>query len=346
MPLTNYQNIFASIDNHLIAFAAEKSRAVVVMLEPLVATGGGLFWMIRGFRHITGTVEEPFMEFFQNFLKFGFILSTAFVAGNYNDLIISTFQNSPVALAAALSDVPLNGGNATLSGSMGLVLDGITEKIQAIAASFWQAAGPLDLHMDIMGLVVWTLGMLLTAIVGGLIVLSKVATALMLALGPLYISFLLFDSTKNWFVSWIGALTQYGLIAALAVGANALILTMFSDAANDIAARGGAAEIADLIALVSTGGIGFIVLRQVPNLASTLAGGLALSSLGAGSAAAKRASSAGGNAWNKATNKEGRDNQRAAERQVDVARRVDVLKERKMPRPERANNQISRDKAA
>lgn len=290
MPFTNYQNFFTHIDNHLIAYVAEKSRAVVVMLEPLVATGGGLFFLIQGYRHMTGTVEEPFMEFFQNFLKFGFILTSVFVAGNYNDLIISTFQNSPVALASALSDVPLSGsGSATLSGSMGLVLDGVTEQIQTITASFWDAGSALEPQMYIIAIGVWLFGMSLTVIVGGLIVLSKIATAVMLALGPLYISFLLFDSTKNWFVSWIGALTQFGLVAALAVGVNALILSMFSDAATDIAARGGSAEIADLVALASTGGIGIMVLKQVTGLASTLAGGLTLSTFGAGTAAARMA---------------------------------------------------------
>lgn len=288
MSFTNYQNIFSHIDNHLISYVTEKSRAVVVMLEPLVATGGGLYFLIQGWRHLAGQVDEPFMAFTQNALKFGLVLSTAFAAGTYNDVIVSTFQDSPIALASAPSDVPLNGSN-TLSGSMGLVLDGITGQIQAIAKSFWDAGGATELGMYIIAIGVWLFGMFLTGIVGGLIVLSKIATAVLLALGPLYISFLLFDSTKNWFVSWISALAQYGLVAALAVGVNALVLSMFSDAATDIAARGGSAEIADLVALASTGGIGIIVLKQVTGLASTLAGGLTLSTFGAGTAAAKLA---------------------------------------------------------
>lgn len=344
MPFTNYQNIFASIDNHLIAYVTEKSRAVVVMLEPLVATGGGFFFLIQGYRHMTGAVEEPFMAFVHNVLKFGFILSTAFVAGNYNNLIVSTFQNSPIALASALSDVPLNGGgSATLSGSMGLVLDGITGQIQTIAHSFWEAGSALELQMYLIAIGVWLFGMVLTVLVGGLIVLSKITTAVMLALGPLYISFLLFDSTKNWFVSWIGALTQFGLVAALAVGVNALILSMFSDAATDIAARGGSAEIADLVALASTGGIGFMVLRQVTGLASTLAGGLTLSTFGAGTAARMAGKGAAGGA--KLAGKGAKAGVQAAYKKIrgksNSVEQTGEPAERRAPRPPR----IRREKA-
>lgn len=288
MSFTSYQNIFANIDNHLIAFVVEKSRAVAVMLEPLATTGGGLYFMIQGYRHLSGTVEEPFMQLVHNALKFGLILSAAFATGIYNDVIVSTFQDSPVALASALSDVPLNGSN-TLSGSMGLVLDGIAGNIHEIAKSFWDMGGTTEIGMYIIALGVWIFGFALTGYVGFLIVLSKVVTAVMLAIGPLYISFLLFDSTKNWFVSWVGALTQYGLVAGLAVGVNALILSMFADASTDIAALGGSAQIADLVALASTGVIGILVLKQVTGLASTLAGGLTLSTFGAGTAVAKSA---------------------------------------------------------
>lgn len=331
-----FQDLFSRIDRLLANFAVEKSQAIAVMLDPTVTLALGIAAILYGVAHMLGKIDEPITAMLERFLRVTLILAAAFGAGSYNDIVIQTFQDSPLALAAALSGTT---NTATTLSGMGVVLDEMVGHVVNIASTFFHMAGITDLYPLVLAVLVIVVGIPLTIGAGALIAFSKVASALILGLGPLFILALLFETTKNYFSSYVNMLIQYGLVGALAVGANSLVLSMFQQVAASIDAMTGMATLNEIAALLVTGGIGILTLWQVPNMASGLAGGLALSTFGVGRKIA-------GGAFNKVTNKEGRDNQRAARRQIDVEKRVDALKERKTPRPERANNQVSRSRAA
>ena len=73
-----------------------------------------------------------------------------------------------------------------------------------------------DIWLSIQGLVFYLLGgipFILTA-VGTLFVL-KVATTVLLAVGPIFIAFLLFDQTRQWFWGWVSAIGGFMLTQVL-----------------------------------------------------------------------------------------------------------------------------------
>lgn len=310
-----FQDAYRHIDVLLANFAAVKSTAITLVIMPGITTCLSIGWIMYGVAHWQGKVEEPFMAFVEKTVKMGAILFFATNAAEYNDIVIQTFQDSPVALASALSGTPA--ADATLSG-MGVVLDESIDHVNNIASAFFHKASFTDLYPIVLGALVVAVGFPVTIAAGFLIALSKVASALILSLGPLFICALLFEWSKNYFTSYINLLIQYGLVGVLAVGANALILDMFSQVAGTIDALHGMATLNEISALIITGGLGILTLWQVPSMAAALAGGVSLSTFGVGRKIA------GGTA-NKLTNKQGRDNQKAAENSIDVAQRKERL---------------------
>src|SRR6202034_498524 len=64
-----------------------------------------------------------------------------------------------------------------------------------------------------------------------LLALSRIALSVLLALGPLFIALLLFETTKRFFETWIAQLANYVFITILTVLIAALMLTLISTAA-------------------------------------------------------------------------------------------------------------------
>ena len=118
-----------------------------------------------------------------------------------------------------------------------------------------------------------------------LLTLSRIALSVLLALGPLFIALLLFDSTKRFFEAWIAQLANYAFITILTVLVAALMMTLISSAAQQAASAGGGIQIAQAVRVCMAAGLTFLVMRQVMPMAAGLASGLALSSFGLVSAA-------------------------------------------------------------
>jgi type IV secretion system protein VirB6 len=113
-----------------------------------------------------------------------------------------------------------------------------------------------------------------------LIALSNIALAVLLALGPLFIAMLFFDSTRRLFSAWIAQLANYALITILTVMVAALLLQVVQSYAAQTAARGSGIFTVDALHMMLIAGLVLLILRQVMPIASSVAGGAALSSFG------------------------------------------------------------------
>jgi type IV secretion system protein VirB6 len=111
--------------------------------------------------------------------------------------------------------------------------------------------------------------------------LSKVALTAILALGPLFIISLLFETTAGYFNSWIRQLSNYFLVPVLVMAVNLLVLKLFSRAAS-AAAIANAGEVDQIFPFLVMGLVSLLALASVLAIAAGLAGGVALSAFGMG----------------------------------------------------------------
>jgi type IV secretion system protein VirB6 len=121
-----------------------------------------------------------------------------------------------------------------------------------------------------------------------LMALARVALALLLAIGPLFIVLLLFESTQRFFEAWIAQLVNYALVGVLAVLTASLMLTVVEAYATQTAALGAAILTVDALDMLLVAGLVLLLLRQVMPIAARLAGGVTLASFGTLSAVLAR----------------------------------------------------------
>jgi len=311
-PILNY------IDTKIIHYAAEKSQLVAQLIEPAVVTGLGIYFLFQGYRHMLGTIDQPFTAFLDSAVKISAICTLALGVGEYNSIVIDTFQNSPVVLANALTGNDI--GITSLSASMGDTLDMMGSNVYDTGVSFWRDAGPTEPGFYLLALICWVVGFAVLIYTTFLMLLGKIGIAVVLSLGPLFISSLLWENTKGYFGNFVNLLINFGLVIVLAFASTGLITSMFAQTAEQMAAAGAEAKVIAIVALAVTGVLSIMVLKQVREIASSLAGGVSLSTFGIGTAAAKVG-------LDKFTNKRGRDNQRRAKDNIEVAAREQKIRE-------------------
>ncbi|HEX4050664.1 MAG TPA: type IV secretion system protein [Steroidobacteraceae bacterium] len=268
----------AWLNGILATYIGNNTAIIASALQPAIVTLATVYVMIWGYLQLTGRIEEPVMTGVKRIVMLAVILGGSLELWLYNSVIVDTFFNAPGELAARVV-----GGYDSVN-----IVDQILFSGDDVANLLLQKGGIFhgNVSYDIAGFAV-------ELIVGGtavytifLLTLSRIALSVLLALGPLFIALLCFETTKRFFEAWIAQLANYAFITILTVLLAALMLTLISTAAQQAASAGGGIQIAQAVRVCLAAGLTVLVMRQVMPMAAGLASGLALSSFGVMSALA------------------------------------------------------------
>ena len=267
-----FQQFWVWLTSQLTDYIAEKSAAVAVAIEPAVVTLATVYVMIWGYLSLTGRIQEPLWEAVKRILFIAVVLGLGLRLWLFNALIVDAFFTAPTQLASVMA-----GSSDPIS-----VIDTIWDKGGTVASNLWNKGGVLngDFGFYLAGAIVYL-------VMGGaavyalfLLTLSKLALALILALGPIFLCLLLFETTRRFFEAWIAQLANYGLISVLSTLVATLLLNVVSSYATQTAARGTAIVTVDALNMILCAALVLLIMRQVMPIASGLASGISLSSFG------------------------------------------------------------------
>jgi type IV secretion system protein VirB6 len=272
-----FASVSAWLNGVLLNYIADNTAKIAALLQPAILALATVYVMVWGYLQLTGKIEEPFMNGVKRIILLTVVLGGALDLWLYNGLIVDTVFNAPGALAAGVI-----GAYDSVD-----IVDQILFSGSDTASLLIQKGGVFngDFSYYIAGFAVYTIVGLTALYAMFLLALSKVALSILLALGPLFIAMLFFETTKRFFESWIAQLANYAFITVLTVMVAALMMGLVSAAATQAAALGGGVSIADAVRVCLAAGLTFLVMRQVMPMAAGLASGLALSSFGLVSAA-------------------------------------------------------------
>lgn len=274
-----FETFWTWLNEQLTQYVGNNTARVSAALEPAIVTLATLYVMIWGYLQLTGRIEEPFLTGLKRILTAGVVLGVSLKLWLYNAVIVDTFYNAPAQLAAAIigADDPVK------------TVDSIWEQGGAVAGFLFNL-GP---HFWVDGLgyllsaiLVWVLMGLLCVYTLFLIALSHIAVAVLLALGPFFIPMLFFENTKRLFEAWLAQLANYALITLLTILVAALLLQVVNSYAIQTASLRPDLKIVDAINMLLVSVLVFLFMRQVMPLASGLASGVALNTMGTVSRAA------------------------------------------------------------
>jgi type IV secretion system protein VirB6 len=268
-----FATFWAWLNGQLATYIGNNTVRLAAALEPAVVTLAILYVMAWGYLHLTGQIQEPFVAGLKRIITLAVIFGVGLNLWLYNTLIVDTFYNAPAQLAAAV----IGAGDPVGT------IDSIWDSGGTVAGNLWvkgHSGFGFSLGFMLAGAVVWCLIGLLCIYAMFLMALSDIALAVLLALGPLFVALLFFDTTKRIFSAWVAQLANYSLITILTVMVASLLLQVVQSYAAQTAARGSAILTVDALNMMLIAVLVFLILRQVMPIAAGLAGGLALSSFG------------------------------------------------------------------
>ncbi|MGA2024929.1 MAG: type IV secretion system protein [Steroidobacteraceae bacterium] len=267
-----FQTFWSWLNATLAGYIGNNTARVAAALEPAIVTLATIYLMGWGYLQLTGRSEEDVGAGIRRIVVLALVLAVALHLWLYNALIVDTFYAAPAQLAGAVI------GSADPVGT----IDAIWQQGGAVAEQLWDkgAVYNSDIGYYLAGGIVWILIGTLCVYAMFLISLSSIACAVLLAIGPLFIAMLLFESTRRYFEAWIAQLSTYALISILTVLVAALLLQIVESYAAQTAARGTAILTVDALDMVLVSALVFLLMRQIMPIAAGLGGGLALSSFG------------------------------------------------------------------
>jgi type IV secretion system protein VirB6 len=267
-----FQTFWTWLTARLSTYVSAHVAATAAAIEPAAVTAGVIYVMLWGYLHIRGQVEEPVITGAARLLTLVVVFGVGLDLWVYHSLIVDTFFTAPADLAAALVGAadPVT------------MIDSIWDRGGAAAASLWDKGGMLSGEMGfyLAALAVYILVGLVCVYTMFLMALSRVALAVLLAVGPLFIVLTLFNATRRFFDAWLHELANYAFVTILTMLVAALMLDLVDAYAVQTADRGSAILTVDALNLVLVAGLVALVMRQILPIAARLAGGGALSTLG------------------------------------------------------------------
>ncbi|MBX5041125.1 MULTISPECIES: type IV secretion system protein [Rhizobium] len=234
-----------------------------------------LYVVLYGYLVLRGSIQEPILEFAFRAMKLAIIVMLVRNASDYQTYVTNIFFDTlPREISQAL-----NSGTAPSASTF----DSLLDKGQKCAHEIWsRASWPVDFVTGIGGMMVIGASFVVAAIGYIVSLYARLALAIVLAIGPIFIALAMFQSTRRFTESWIGQLANLVILQVLVVAIGSLLITCIDTTFTAI--EGYSDVMMRPIALCAICLAALYVFYQLPGIASALAAGGASLTYGYGAA--------------------------------------------------------------
>ncbi len=274
-----FKPAYTFVDGKLDAFLHDRAADVIADVSGPMRAALVLYVLLYGFAILRGAISEPIVDFAVRSLKLAFIYMLATTVAYSTWVTDPLFHVLPDALTQAI------GGAGTPD--VGTAFDQFFGRAAYLGEKIAGTATPLDWAPLIMSGAVVIVGAIAAALGFGIVLIAKVALALLVALGPIFIACALFDASRRFFFGWLSQAVNYLILLALIITIFQLILSLVGD---QWAAIDGQDPMSGGLLFLAVSILGAIFFLQTPAIASGIAGGASagLADFGNGAAAGLR----------------------------------------------------------
>jgi type IV secretion system protein VirB6 len=257
-----FEPSYLFIDERLNVFLGDRLSSVIAVVEGPLRVALVLYVLLYGYAILRGAISEPVMDFAVRSVKLAFLYALATTAA-YSSLVTQPlFVDLPNALTQAIS-----GSGAP---NVGAAFDQFLAYAGYLSETIAREGSAFDLAPYIVAAAVLIIGALACALGFGIVMVAKLALALLVTLGPIFIAAALFDATRRYFFGWLSQAVNYLVLFALMITIFQLVLSLVRDQWGAIEGQDPMVGGLIFIALCLLGAIFFL---QTPAIAAGVAGG-------------------------------------------------------------------------
>ena len=276
-------DIFGSIDTGLSTVFSTGLPALASLIAPVVGAFVSLYAVVIALNWIWSgqTHELPIGDLLKRMFYMALFTAFAFNISMYNTAIVVPVQSIGSEIAGAFARTNTEVPN---------IIDQMGNQIIDTIQKIWANTPDLSIFdMDFVPMA-RAIGTIIIVAVGGSafmaisflhLLIAKIMIALVLLLGPVFISFAFFPATRDYFMKWVSQLLNYIILYAFfGIGFTLLTNLLQQYVSNDNFTNilvTDVTQIKLLFCYVLFSG----VIMAIPALASQLTGGVGISGLGA-----------------------------------------------------------------
>lgn len=278
-----YSRLFDKLDVITQSFFDETLSNVINAFKPTMTILLLIYIGIMGYRAFFGLSQEPIKEVFVRLIRICIIYAIATNQALYSQFVSSWLWQLPDALASVI----VGGQNADNGNFLDEFLSQFYETYQLFVDASDKdsnAIGIPNLEFLLGGWLVLGAGIVLTLYAAVFVVTAKIALAILLPVGSIFIFSISFDSTRKFFDAWIGQILSFAfkimLLAAILKLSLSTLQDYITDALQLMAQDQQNVQILQIVPVLIFSGVSLVVMRQISAMGSALGGGIAISTLG------------------------------------------------------------------
>ncbi|MUK41527.1 type IV secretion system protein VirB6 [Aliivibrio fischeri] len=279
MNITVFNWIGTTIDDLTNNFIASGIGGLIEILQPFIIAGVTLYIMIRSYGQIFGKGEDLAIDLVIHGLTVIAITTLVLNIHNYTYYVVEGLNAFASGVSGAINKT---------DGNIYNTLDELLESGIAQASYCFDKVGLLnDWGWFLAGVIIVGAIVAITALSAILIIGTKFLLTMLFVIGPLFIVFAIYPVTRRYFEGWVAKLMENALVQIFGIMIIGLSLSMISHFIyyKDVSGT-GVNPLGVSIQVLIVSGILSWVIAQIPNLAGSLSGGFASSSLSLAAAAA------------------------------------------------------------
>lgn len=261
-PFEVFSPAYTFVEGRLETLLAEQLGHMLAEVAPAVRSALVLYVVIYGFSILRGAIAEPVMEFSVRSVKLAIAVTLAGSTAYQDYVAQPLFELLPNAVARSVA-----GPGAP---DVGAAFDQFYARAAYLAETLNAEANLTNPSPWLVAALVYGSAAVTAAVGFGIVLLAKVALALVVALGPAFIACALFEATRRYFFGWLSQAVNYIILFGLILAVLQLVFALVADQWPKIEASDPVAGGLTFAALCLLAAIFFF---QTPAIAAGIAGG-------------------------------------------------------------------------
>ena len=257
-----FQQTYQFVDAKLDMFLDARAGAMIAEISGPLRAALVLYVLLYGIAIVRGAISEPVLDFAVRSLKLSFIFLIASTPAYSSFVGDALLHALPDSLARAIS--------GAAAPDVGAAFDAFFSRAAYLAEKISQEANLQNPTPWLMSASVYVVGALAAALGFGVVLIAKVALALLIALGPIFVACALFDASRRFFFGWLAQAVNYIILFGLIIVVFQLILSVVDQQWGQIDGQDPMAGGLVFIALCC---LALIFFLQTPAIAAGIAGG-------------------------------------------------------------------------
>lgn len=250
--------------------------------QNLVSANSGVITLIFtfyicfiGYRFLTQTLNSDLMTITRHMVVMLIVYGLLMSWNLYNEFFYNIFTNEPNYIASVMT-----GGSVTSPNLyVGQAIDNIFNQGMTATRELFTQANWHDLLYLLYGVIVFAITMAMCIFALLLFIYAKMALAVALALGPMFLLFLLWDSTRGYFSAWLRKLFNFALVPIITCAILSLMLSVINVTLPELNVPPQSLQFEGMVPFLGLALATTLILSQVLPICSALSGGMTLASL-------------------------------------------------------------------